>query len=367
MDSMKTITIVTPFLSGFGGTEQVIRTLLRNVSNKDVEQKQFLFKLALLGGTLDKNWTNETNTKFFNLKLPKAFRKIEYLFRLPYWCYKLLRESNDIFVCTNPYIWTILWLLKTVQRKNILVVAWYHFSLVQKPINALLLRASDKYLAISSGIKRELIRRGISQEDIGLVFNPVNTTISESLIDSPKKAFLDLIYIGRFDYSGQKNVSEIFLALSKVKTAYRLRIYGQGKDQAKLEKLANHLSIAGEINFEGFSSNVWSEVKYADALLLSSKFEGLPLVLIESIAHGVPVISSNCPTGPEDIVDDTKNGFLYDMGQINQFAECIENIKQIRAAYTPKEIAATVRQFDADRYAERFISLMGRWTDSNVE
>lgn len=51
------------------------------------------------------------------------------------------------------------------------------------------------------------------------------------------------------------------------------------------------------------------------------------------------------------------------MGKIDQFAECIENIRRIRAVYTPKEIAATVRQFDADRYVERLMSLMGRWTD----
>lgn len=360
---MKTITIVTPFLSGFGGTEQVIYTLLRSVSNKEASQRQFLFKLVLLGGTLDMHWTERTTTQVFSLKLPKVFRKVEYLLRLPHWCYKLLRESNDVLVCTNPYIWTILWFFKTVQRKKVLIVAWYHFSLVQKPVNALLLRASDKYLAISSGIKRELIKRGVSQKDIGLVFNPVNTVTSHSLIDSPQKAFLDLVYIGRFDYDGQKNVSEMFMALANVKKAYRLRIYGQGKDQAKLKKLANSLSIASKITFKGFSPDVWSEIKHADALLLSSKFEGLPLVLIESIAHGLPVISSNCPTGPEDIVQELKNGFLYEMGEINQFAECIENIKRIRAAYTPKEIAATVRQFDVNKYVDRFMSLMGRWTD----
>lgn len=360
---MKTITIVTPFLSGFGGTEQVIHTLLRNVSNRNTSQSHFLFKLVLLGGTLDMKWTEGTTTQVLSLKLPKVFRKFEYLFRLPYWCYKLLRESNDVLVCTNPYIWTILWLFKIIQRKKVLIVAWYHFSFVQKPVNALLLRSSDKYLAISSGIKRELIRRGVSQKDIGLVFNPVNTTTSHALIDSPNKDFLDLIYIGRFDYEGQKNVSEMFLALSNVRMAYRLRIYGQGKDQAKLEKLANRLSIASKITFKGFSPDVWSEIKHADALLLCSKFEGLPLVLIESIAHGVPVISSNCPTGPEDIVQESKNGFLYEMGKIDQFAECIENIRRIRAVYTPKEIAATVRQFDADRYVERLMSLMGRWTD----
>lgn len=364
---MKTIKIVTPFLSGFGGTEQVIHTLLRNVSKKDVSQEHFLFKLVLLGGTLDTNWTKETDTKIFGLKLPKALRKVEYLFRLPYWCYTLLQESNDVLICTNPYIWTILWLFKTIQRKKVLIVAWYHFSLVQKPVNTLLLRSSDKYLAISSGIKRELIKRGVSQKDIGLVFNPVNTTSPHSLIDSPKKDFLDLVYIGRFDYSGQKNVSEMFLALSNVKTAYRLRIYGQGKDQEKLESLAKRLSITGKISFKGFSTDVWSEIKHADALLLSSKFEGLPLVLIESIAHGVPVISSNCPTGPEDIVQESKNGFLYGMGEIDQFAECIANIRQIRANYTPEEIAATVSQFDTNRYVGRLMSVMGRWTDSNVE
>ncbi|WP_424320458.1 glycosyltransferase [Lacticaseibacillus chiayiensis] len=364
---MTLVKIVTPFLSGFGGTERVIQTLLEGTSKSASIRKRFTFELVLLGGTLDFRWTKGTKAQFFWLRLPKWFRKVEYLFKLPGWCCTVLKERGDVLICTNPYIWALLWTFKTLQKKPVIIIAWYHFSLAQKPVIALLLRASDKYLAISSGIQRELIARGIQQSDIGLVFNPVLANHELSLIPAPKSQRLDLIYIGRFDYHGQKNVSEIFLALSMVKDPFTLRIFGKGKDQKKLERLAKQLGIAGNIRFEGFSSNVWAEVGSADALLLSSKFEGLPLVLIESIAHGVPVVSSDCPTGPEDIVQDGKNGFLYKMGEIKEFSERIKNIKKIRKDYSPEAIAATVQSFNADKYVERFINLTERWTDSNVK
>lgn len=360
---MTVVKIVTPFLSGFGGTEKVIQTLLEKTTKDPSIRKRFFFELILLGGTLDFSWVRGTKVEIFWLRLPKSLRKLEYLFKLPNWCRTILKERVDVLICTNPYIWALLWILKTIHKKPVVIVAWYHFSLVQKPVNNLLLKASDKYLAISSGIKRELTDKRIHQNDIGLVFNPVRLSSGWSLIQTPKSQVLDLIYIGRFDYNGQKNVSEIFFALSMVKVPFKLRIFGKGKDQAKLKKLAKSLSIESKIKFKGFSSDVWSEIGHTDALLLSSKFEGLPLVLIEAIAHGVPVVSSNCPTGPEDIVQDGKNGFLYGLGEPEQLAKCVENIKQIHRNYSAEEISETVQMFRANKYVERFINLIEEWTD----
>ena len=106
-------------------------------------------------------------------------------------------------------------------------------------------------------------------------------------------------------------LSELFRGLSQINQKFTLDIYGEGADKGKLLQLAGQLKIDNHTERKGFRKQVWREIRNCDALILTSKYEGLPMVLIESLAAGLPVISSNCPTGPNDIVQDGKNGYLY--------------------------------------------------------
>jgi glycosyltransferase involved in cell wall biosynthesis len=74
---------------------------------------------------------------------------------------------------------------------------------------------------------------------------------------------------------------------------------------------------------KGFTSDIYSKMRESSMYLMTSEFEGFPLVLIEAMSTGLPVVSYACPTGPKDIIDDGKNGFLVPVNDEDMFAEKI--------------------------------------------
>lgn len=110
-----------------------------------------------------------------------------------------------------------------------------------------------------------------------------------------------------------KNVSELINILGSVKQyKWHLTVIGTGTDMNLLKKQACDYQIDNQITWMGWQSNPWKCVKTADLLFLTSKFEGFPMILLEAMAQGIPCFSSNCPTGPEDIIQEGINGSLYD-------------------------------------------------------
>jgi len=107
-----------------------------------------------------------------------------------------------------------------------------------------------------------------------------------------------------------------------------LKVFGKGPDENTLSKYAEKLKINDKIEWLGFCANPYDVLKKdgVTAVVLTSRFEGLPTVLIEAVAHGIPVVSSNCNTGPDDIVISGVNGYLYKQGSIKDFTEKLKKV-----------------------------------------
>ena len=100
-------------------------------------------------------------------------------------------------------------------------------------------------------------------------------------------------------------------------------ILGEGPDRYKLEALIDELGLTNEIALPGFISNPYAFMSKASVFVLSSLYEGLPTVLIEAIAVGKAVISTDCPSGPAEILDSGKYGCLVPVSDIKALAEAI--------------------------------------------
>lgn len=171
----------------------------------------------------------------------------------------------------------------------------------------------------------------------------------------------NIVSVGRLDY--QKNQDMLIRAFSKIadKTDENLVIYGQGPLKENLENLISELGMSERVKLGGLIEDVPDTIIGSKLFVLSSDFEGSPNALLESIALGIPSISTDCPCGgPKEIIEDGKNGFLVPVGNIDSLAEkmlyvlslsdselkCIsENAKKSADRYRPEKIFKQWKDF----------------------
>ncbi|WP_421379177.1 glycosyltransferase [Paraburkholderia sp. DD10] len=147
-------------------------------------------------------------------------------------------------------------------------------------------------------------------------------------IERPAESFI--VSVARLD-EGQKDHKTLLRAFAQHR-AKRLRpvdlvLIGEGRDRAALEELARELGIRESVHFLGFRANPFPYIRAAEMLILSSRYEGFGMVLGEAMALGTPVISTDCPTGPRDLLEGGKAGLLVPPGDVDALARAIERLQ----------------------------------------
>lgn len=352
---MTKISIYVPYMTGYGGTETVIKNLFNEYNHSETSN---FFNLIEIGGYKDSNWLDDIqDKKIIWFSKYKLLRTLEYLLFLPFiLARETKRQNSDIVISTNPIIWTILYFFKQIGQRDYQVVSWYHYSLSIKSVKRFFLLKADVYLAISSGIAQQLIASGVDKEKIKLVYNPVmKRTLNVYRTVAPET--IRFIYVGRLMLNGQKNLKELLDALSLVIGKWHLDIYGTG-DEQKITQYISKKKLCNNVTFKGFVSDAWSDMKVADATILTSTYEGFPMVLNESLSVGIPVVSSNCPTGPDDIID-MKNGLLYQMGNTQELAAILQKIIDREISFdNNKSLKKSIKKFYSDSYFQNFMKVL---------
>lgn len=156
--------------------------------------------------------------------------------------------------------------------------------------------------------------------------NPVDVTrIPEPYIGERKKVFAA---VGRLE--PQKNFSMLIKAFSefhKEEKDYQLIIYGEGKERTNLEKLIKQLNLEGSVSLPGRNKDVLNAINDSAAFILSSDYEGMPNALIEAMCMGMPVISTDCPSGgPRELIHNGENGLLIGVNNIESMKEAMIKI-----------------------------------------
>lgn len=189
----------------------------------------------------------------------------------------------------------------------------------------------DGLIAVSNGVADDLSSLiGIARERIEVIYNPV---VSDDLIDKARKPVGHpwfaagqspvILSVGRL--TAQKDQAMLLRAFAKVRgtTPARLLILGEGEERARLEALARELKIDADIQMPGFVDNPFAYMNKAATFALSSKYEGLPTVLIEALASGARVVSTDCPSGPREILADGQYGRLVPVGDVDTMAQAL--------------------------------------------
>lgn len=160
--------------------------------------------------------------------------------------------------------------------------------------------------------------------NISKIYSIINISpFSTQLINlSPSKKF---IAIGRLNKEkGFDLLLESWFYFKKNKyNEFFLEIIGCGKEETFLKNMAFKLGIHNSVIFSGLKNDITESYSNAYGILMTSRYEGLPMVLIEGQSFGIPCISFDCLTGPRDIIHDKENGFLVENGNIIVFSEKI--------------------------------------------
>lgn len=183
-------------------------------------------------------------------------------------------------------------------------------------------------MAVSEGVKSDLCRiSGLSPDQFKVIYNPV---VSENFCISPKASSLPspwpyvsqyrIIAVGTLKV--QKNFPLLLEAFSILRRSINahLSVLGDGDQRPILENLVNYFDLAGDVSFPGFVLDPSPWMQHADLFVLSSSWEGLPTVIIEALGFGIPVVSTNCPSGPEEILEQGRYGRLVPVGDAEALA-----------------------------------------------
>ncbi|MBW4675085.1 MAG: glycosyltransferase family 4 protein [Desmonostoc geniculatum HA4340-LM1] len=187
-----------------------------------------------------------------------------------------------------------------------------------------------------------------------VVLPPIKKQSSEKF-----SAERSLIAMGRF--VPEKGFDLLLQAFAKLKDNYpewTLTILGDGKLRPELESLRNQLGLGDRVHFPGMVNNTYAFLQEADFFIMSSRFEGFPNALCEAMACGLPVISTDCPSGPREIIRDGIDGILVPNEDVSALAAAMERL--MSNEQERKSLAAR-----APEITERFAveKIMGMWEE----
>lgn len=333
---MQNILIFGSLPSGFGGMEKSMR-YFANMLNQD-SNFNVSFYFYDLNKNNNQNWLNNLEyTIYATTSSLRYIQKCQVKKNLA----KFLSTYNfSTIIAFDPLSVKLARDVIHAKKLKIRLFSWLHFSIESyKPKYQNYITLADKHFVLCNEMKEQLIYLlQIKPSNIYAIYNPVpkkEVTIKKSLNNR-------FLYIGRVQYEGQKNLKELFIALSDLNEPFSLEIIGDKDDDEKrrLQKLATSLKIENSINWHGWQQDPWlyveNKIKAVSALVLTSTYEGLPMILIEALSYGIPCVSSNCKTGPQNIIN-INNGFLYSLGdrdgltnllkEINNHSFIIEDIK----------------------------------------
>lgn len=223
---------------------------------------------------------------------------------------------------------------------------------------------ADRMIAVSEGVAEEFSQSlDFSRENFDVIYNPVigpeTPKLAGQIVEHPwfsDKSTPVVLGVGRL--VEQKNFLTLLRAFERVRESRksRLVILGEGKRRPALEKEAKKLGLRSQIWMPGFVSNPLKYMSDASLFVLSSKWgEGLGNVLIEAMACGTPVVSTNCPGGPTEILENGEHGRLVPAENSTALAAAVEDALD---GLVPPAPPSAVDRFRRDTVAEQYLDVL---------
>lgn len=291
--------------------------------------------------------------------------------RLPQWASGVAayldRERPDALLAMNVLAVAAATMATHIAQRPVRTVATLHESLNRR---RLLRRArcsypyADSVVGVSHGVSTEFAKiTGLKCGHPQVIYNPV---VSENIecrsrepadhpwLDSPELPVI--LAIGKLNKS--KDFPLLLAAFARLLThrPARLLVLGDGRMKPKLLALTKRLGIEESVDFPGFKENPFAFLAKADLFVLSSTHEALPTVLIEAMACGCPVVSTDCPFGPREILEEGRFGPLVPVGDSEALAAAM--VRVLDAPPSRNVLRGRAALFSIDRAVDRYEALL---------
>ena len=232
---------------------------------------------------------------------------------------------------------------------------------------------ADGIVAVSHGVANDLSKTtGIACQKISVIYNPVieagflqraaGAAPHDWLLAKQARVF---VFVGRL--TAQKDVFTLLAAMALVLRQSRafLIVVGEGEDEPALRQTACKAGIAHAVAFVGYQANPLPWIRHADALVLSSRYEGLGNVIVEALACGTPVIATDCPHGPSEVLRAGSLGGLVPVGDPVALAKAMSNFNT--CAFNPAQLRARAENFTAGACADAHVELFEKISADNAK
>lgn len=221
---------------------------------------------------------------------------------------------------------------------------------------------ADYVIGNSQGVADDLSQvTGLPRERVQILYNPVVTPELREKARAPlNHPWFEVgqrpvvLAVGRL--TKQKDFPTLIRAFAQVRQTQpaRLLILGEGPDRPALEALVNELGLEDDVALPGFVENPYAYMSRASLYVLSSRWEGLPTVLIEALCCGAPIVATDCPSGPREILADGQHGLLVPVENVTALAQAIA---AGLAGKTPRPTAESWRPYALETVVDQYINL----------
>jgi glycosyltransferase involved in cell wall biosynthesis len=224
-------------------------------------------------------------------------------------------------------------------------------------------RAADGVTTVSAGVADDLARfTKLPRTKIDVIYNPI---VNDELLEKSREQvdhpwFSDNgspVLLGAGRLVEQKHFSALIHAFARIRKRReaRLVILGEGKQRQELEALVRELGVGDDVSLPGFVSNPYAYMRGARVFVLSSAWEGLPGALIQAMACGTPVVSTDCPSGPAEILENGKWGRLVPVGDVEALADAIVATLDDRSS---PNVSSRAGAFGVDRAVDEYLRVL---------
>ena len=360
------------------------------------QKKIIIFMPTIDGGGVEKNFfliTNYLSTKFRDISvisLSKSYRKklnpkIKFITletelpssvgRRTKFIISLLLLFKKILFCRNSIVFcfqglaycTILCKLlstKIIIRSNSSPSGWSK-KYIKKILYKKIYSMANKIIVNSEDFKKELKSKfNLNSE---CIYNPLN---KKEIIKNSKKR-LNISFFNKKDFkiisvarfTNQKDHFCLIKSINLLKNKYKnikVLLIGSGDKKKEIQNFIDELRLNKIIKILNFKKNPYPYMKKSDLFILSSNFEGLPNVLLEAITLNKFIISSNCPTGPSEILDNGKGGLLFKVGDYKGLSKKITYTIQNKKKCNEKLLFAKKRlqRFDYSKNLLKYYNIL---------
>jgi glycosyltransferase involved in cell wall biosynthesis len=225
-------------------------------------------------------------------------------------------------------------------------------------------RAAQGVVAVSDGVADDFANvTGFRRSSIRTIYNPVVTSgfsaLAESPVNDPWFAVGEppvVLGVGRL--TTQKDFPTLLHAFARVRSQRpaRLLILGEGDKRTELEALAQQLGLTSDVRLPGYVDNPYAYMRRCAVFVLSSAYEGLPNALIEAMASGAPVVSTDCPSGPAEILERGRYGCLVPIGDADAMAQAI--LTTLQNAPDTASTRHRAKMFSLEASARQYLDLL---------